>query len=501
MSQFGNRAIKSTGDIFYYVEDDAADSAALGWDGATNVLCLNVDNAINQSPNSTTAKIAIDPAVNGNITIIPDGSGVVVTTTSTANIARQFVVSNTDNTGGATSSANVQVTVGGANVGDPTTTYTVTGATSFTTGIDNSAADSFKISQGTALGTSDKITINPTANGDITIDPNGDGALVLASGNFEMPSTTSSTNGVIEFGGDRFVHRYGTANNFIGTRTGNFALTGIENTGLGHSALTALTTGSYNTAIGVDALDDTAGGSGNVALGAHAFNDGTTGSYNTVIGTFTSGAGSWNGSYNVVVNGGSNGIGLLPLNGAESSNVLLNNIGVLGESNTLRIGTTGAGNGQQSRAFIAGVDGVNVGSVAKVLTMASEQVGTATITAGTNVTVTPGANTITIAASSSSIVSNYVEVLFAASPYSALSTDYYISADTTGGAITIRLPNAPSTGRVFVVKDQVGNAAAVNITVTTVGGAVNIDGATSFVMNANYQSAMFIFGGAAYEVF
>jgi hypothetical protein len=66
----------------------------------------------------------------------------------------------------------------------------------------------------------------------------------------------------------------------------------------------------------------------------------------------------------------------------------------------LRIGkATGTGNGEQNKAIIHGIDGINVGSVAKVVTMASDQLGTATITAGTGISVTPGANTITLAAS------------------------------------------------------------------------------------------------------
>ena len=71
----------------------------------------------------------------------------------------------------------------------------------------------------------------------------------------------------------------------------------------------------------------------------------------------------------------------------------------------------------------------------------------------------------------------------------------------TAGVITILLPNAPATGRVFTVKDKVGLAGTSNITVTTVGGAVTIDGATTFVMNTNYQSADFIFNGTSYEIY
>jgi hypothetical protein len=94
----------------------------------------------------------------------------------------------------------------------------------------------------------------------------------------------------------------------------------------------------------------------------------------------------------------------------------------------------------------------------------------------------------------------YTGVNHAASPYTVLSTDDYISADVTAGVITIKLPNAPATGRIFTIKDKVGLSATSNITVTTVGGAVNIDGATSFVMNTNYEAINVIFNGASYEV-
>ena len=96
---------------------------------------------------------------------------------------------------------------------------------------------------------------------------------------------------------------------------------------------------------------------------------------------------------------------------------------------------------------------------------------------------------------------NYTSITTADSPYTVLSTDDYISADATAGPITVRLPDAPSTGRVFIIKDAVGIAATNNITITTVGGAVTIDGSTSFVMNTAYESISVIFGGTNYEVF
>ena len=112
----------------------------------------------------------------------------------------------------------------------------------------------------------------------------------------------------------------------------------------------------------------------------------------------------------------------------------------------------------------------------------------ANITAGANITVTNGTNSIAISANATSVTYNYTGIVFAASPYSALATDFIIGADVTAGAITVRLPDAPTTGRSFMIKDIAGLAAANNITVTTVGGVVLIDAAATFVMNTAYQS-------------
>jgi hypothetical protein len=125
----------------------------------------------------------------------------------------------------------------------------------------------------------------------------------------------------------------------------------------------------------------------------------------------------------------------------------------------------------------------------------------ATLTAGANITITNGAGSITIAANSGSESVAYKGIAFADSPYTVLPADYYISADVTGGAISVLLPNAPTTGRTFVVKDKVGLAGTSNITVTTVGGVVDIDGATTFVMNTAYQAISLIFNGVSYETY
>lgn len=125
----------------------------------------------------------------------------------------------------------------------------------------------------------------------------------------------------------------------------------------------------------------------------------------------------------------------------------------------------------------------------------------ASLTAGTNIAITAGSNSITISANTTSQVVAYTAVANAASPYTVLSTDYYIGANVTAGTVTLRLPNAPTTGRIFVIKDSVGLAATNNITITTVGGVVNIDGATSYTLNTVYASVQLIFNGTSYEVY
>lgn len=336
------------------------------------------------------------------------------------------------------------------------------------------------------------ITVSSNANGDIDFFPNGTGKtavlkgdLEITAGNLLIPSTTSINQGVIYMGGSTWLHgapQISDANIFLGQNSGNFTLTAgvaLANTIVGGQSARVLTTGNSNSSLGLNTLIGLTTGNSNLALGITALSDLVSGSNNIVIGT----------------NAGNQ------YNTSESNNIIVNAAGTSGESNIMRLGTSGSGTNQVNTTYIAGINGVNVGSVASVVSISGDKLGLTTITAGTNITVTPGANTITIAANAGSEVVEYVSVNHAASPYTALSTDYYVSADVTAGVISILLPNAPSSGRVFIVKDKVGLAAASNITVTTVGGAVTIDGATTYVMNTAYESAEFIFNGTSYEIF
>lgn len=101
----------------------------------------------------------------------------------------------------------------------------------------------------------------------------------------------------------------------------------------------------------------------------------------------------------------------------------------------------------------------------------------------------------------SNIILELTGVAFADSPYIAFSTDYYLTVNSSGGAVVIRLPDAPAAGKTFVIKDSKGSAAANNITITTVGGVVDIDAAPTYVINTNYGSVQVLFDGTAYEVY
>lgn len=385
------------------------------------------------------------------------------------------------------------------------------------------------------------VVVSLTGNDSVVVGPDGTGTINVigspASGAFftgntgtfteslsfnflNIPNTDALGNGIISMNSVPYFSNYGSGNIFVGANSGNTTLTvinaqlntaigtstlasltdGAANSALGYLSLNLLTTGTGNTAVGFEALPQITTASSNTGVGENCMNSLLAGaSYNTCLGAATL-SGMTSGAHNIAIGFGTG----QAYNGAQSSNILIgpSSIGLVGDSNIIRIGETGAGDGQQNACFIAGISGINVGSVANLVSIdtGTDQLGTTAITAGTGITVTPGANTITIATTGTTVLT-YVGVNHAASPYTVLGTDEYISADVTAGVISILLPNAPATGRVFIVKDKVGLAATSNITVTTVGGAVTIDGATTFVMNTAYESIQLIFNGTSYEVY
>lgn len=125
----------------------------------------------------------------------------------------------------------------------------------------------------------------------------------------------------------------------------------------------------------------------------------------------------------------------------------------------------------------------------------------ATLTQGTNISITNGAGSITIASSAASFLHSYKQISFADSPYTVLATDSYISIDTSGGNVVLNFPNTPVASQYFTIKDRTGNSGANNVTYTTPGGVTLFDNATSGTLNNNHAAKNIGGNGTSYEVF
>jgi hypothetical protein len=203
-----------------------------------------------------------------------------------------------------------------------------------------------------------------------------DGTNVALTGALGLPAAVLVTTG-----GTRFLHNFGANNTFLGSNAGNFTMTGGGNTASGDFALFSNTTGTNNTANGLAALQINTTGLDNVASGDFALANNTigirntaigasalalnNGSQNTALGTFAL-QNNTTGSLNIAI--GYNAGNALT---TGASNICFGNLGVAGESQTTRIGST------QTRAFIAGVRGVTTAAAAiPVLIDTNGQLGT-----------------------------------------------------------------------------------------------------------------------------
>ena len=270
----------------------------------------------------------------------------------------------------------------------------------------------------------------------------------------------------------------GSSNVGVGQSILAAVTTGSGNAGVGYQALSSLTTGPFNTAVGYQALSSITTTGANSAFGASALNS-CTGVQNTGIGydaliSLTSGGGNTALGYEAGIN----------YTSTEANNIVIKNAGVLGESNTIHIGTQGGGAGQQNVCFIAGITGVNVGSVADVVSIATGtgQLGTTTITAGTGITIGTGANTITINAVGGGF--SWVDVTAAAQAM-AVNTGYTADRATL---ITFTLPAVAAYGSVmriaykgtggYTIAQNAGQTIHFGATDSTTGGGGSVSSNT-----------------------
>lgn len=196
------------------------------------------------------------------------------------------------------------------------------------------------------------------------------GDVIITSGKMTLPTTTS-TVGLITIGGVVFMHAKGTNSTFLGNNAGSLSNTGSGNTGVGFEALLNVSSAQFNTCLGAfSGYNGAFTGTGNTFLGYGTGSVNSSGNYNVGCG-YTSLTNVTTGQYNTCIgyNAGQQ------YTSSESSNVLVGASGTTGESNVMRLGTTGSGNGQVSSCFVAGVTGVTVTGTA-VLCSATGQFGT-----------------------------------------------------------------------------------------------------------------------------
>jgi len=231
--------------------------------------------------------------------------------------------------------------------------------------------------------------------GNVGIGTTSPQATLDVNGIINLPNAISGYVGTLNIGGLPFLSNYpgtnSSANTFVGTSAGNQIMAGsaIQNTVVGNAAFTDNTIGYDNSAFGFDALNANTTGNSNAAFGASTLQLNTGGNNNSAFGEgalsanksgngnsgFGAGALSFNesGIDNTAVGvaalgqlgettgtGGSSNIAIGFLAGnnltaEESNNIDIGSQGVLGDSNTIRIG------GAQTNAYIAGT--VNVSNL------------------------------------------------------------------------------------------------------------------------------------------
>lgn len=190
-------------------------------------------------------------------------------------------------------------------------------------------------------------------------------------GELALFSVTSGTGNTAMGAGTQQFLTTGGSNTAIGFNSMAVnPVTGDGNTGVGESALSDISTGSNNVAVGDKALQLVSSGDGNVGVGSDVLSASfTTGNNNIAIGQQTL-LNLHTGSQNVAI-GSQNGTNYT---GAETNNILVGNgvVGVLGESNTTRIGHN------STSCYVAGIVGVTVSNPQTVvINSATGQLGIA----------------------------------------------------------------------------------------------------------------------------
>jgi hypothetical protein len=268
-----------------------------------------------------------------------------------------------------------------------------------------------------------------------------------------LPTTSSSTVGVVTQNSLRLLHTYGTDNLFFGVGAGNFTLSGNYNVGLGTDALYALTTGLRNMAIGAGALGATDTGTRNVAIGVSALTGHTGGSYNSAIGDAAL-AGVTTGLFNTAV-------------GASTGSLI-----TTGQHNSF-LGVSANTDGNYSYSTVIGSDAV--GTASNQITLGRA--------AGTDAVVIPGAVTAASFAGSGASLTSLNGSNISSGTINAARLPATLTSGTaiTNAALTTPALGTPSA---IVLTNATGSPTGISLTKAQLNTIVS-DGDPAYLAGGN----------------
>lgn len=250
---------------------------------------------------------------------------------------------------------------------------------------------------------------------------------------------------------------FNVTNSFLSTIVGQLAGTATEtggfNTGLGYAVLSAISTGGFNTGLGYGSLTPLTTGNSNTAIGVSSLGALTEGVFNQVLGA-------------------SAGISYTT---TESGNICISNVGVIGESHTIRLGTQGntdlGPTGQQDRCFIAGIVGITVANTQLVtIDSLTGQLGVKAVPADGILTLSDNSD-VKVSPDGTGNIKLEGQLNEQVTPFSTTVSD--------GAGFLIKIN--PMSGSRWIV-DPLSTAANPNGTHTTIASAINVATANDVIL-------------------
>lgn len=444
-SNAGNPAITGTGnvglgDFIFNSLTTGASNISIGNLAAQQLITGNRNVCIGASAGHTYTSNESSNIVIGNIGVIADQNTVRIGTQG-AGLGQQNLCFIAGITGATPVGANAPQVTLTDNTGNLTT---ITSNTSGFVLTSNGAGTTPTFQAAAAAG----IT---TINGD-------SGSITGATVTIFANQATRNSGATVEFVNAGTTSTLdvsdGNGNTLIGNLSGGAIVSGINNTGLGSTSLGALAGGNANTALGFEVLQSLVAASSNTGAGSLCLSSLVSGNSNAGYGAGSLqnlNGGNTNSAYGNnslvnLVNGIRNsalGLGAgSAYTAAESSNIVIGNTGQGGESHVIRIGTQGAGLGQQNLTFVAGITGATpVGANAPQVTLTDNTGNLTTITSSTSgfVLTSNGAGTTP---TFQAVTTGAITWTDQAAPFTAATLNgYFITA-----ALTATLPAAPAQG-------------------------------------------------------